>query len=166
MNDTILAIFSALFGVLLTLGVTALINRLSYRNDYYKMIIHRRMDAYTTVETLANKLNTIAIDPNMGKPYHIAFCKGSSEAFEDIALTLLIAKDNSIWLSPEINSCLDELNQLICQITPVDDEQISIANGIEYYQPLSSCRIKMQECMKKDMMSIHKVKPFLKKAGL
>lgn len=131
MNDIILAILSALLGVFITLGITALINSISFRNDYYKIIIQKRIDAYSIIEILANKLNAIAIDSDTGKPYHIAFCKGSPEALEDIALTLLVAKDNRIWLSPEMNSFLDELNQFICQITPVDDEQMSIANGIK-----------------------------------
>ena len=58
MGTWLISVLSIVGGALLTLITTLIVNRVSYKHEYYKMIIEKRIHAYNNVEHLATSIKS------------------------------------------------------------------------------------------------------------
>ena len=142
--------------------INILTQKHKYKDDYYKMVINKRMEAYQYIETQIQvmKLTIVDKDPN---PYFMMF-SGDSKLFYESQNNLTLAASNSLWLSQEMVDKLRQLQQHFLTIGAkiTDDTENNILVGKEWYTKLGEDRRIIENCLKKDMLSLYDVKSFLK----
>ena len=127
-----------------------------YANEYYKLVIERRLKAYETLENLIMSLKTAVVDEDR-KPYHMLFSKDGDLA--NVYLRLHSTTLISLWLSEELFQATRELNLLI--YSQAKDAEL-IAFGKDNYQTIATLRAKLEQFHARDMLSLHDVPAFLK----
>lgn len=145
---------STFIGGIILLITNKVSQRNSYRDDYFKLIITKRLAAYEYVSQLIANLKLSSIDAD-NKPYHLLI------ANDNIILSLGQSLTNNLWLSNKMTDILTELNKITFKISS-DDENVRIRQAKEHYDEIGKIRIEMENCLKKDLQELHDVKGFLK----
>lgn len=134
----------------------------SYKNDYYKLVINKRMDAYQYIDSQLKSMKITVLDDD-AKPYHSMF--GGDQKFVYANQNdLLLARANGIWISEAMENALTELNQLLFEINSniTNDVKNNVAIAKNYYSKLADTREKVENQLRKDMLELYDVKGFLK----
>jgi hypothetical protein len=152
-SSVIAAVIGGLLGGLVTLRVA----RNQYINDYYKLVVKKRIDAYEHVEDLITQLKTSLADDQDRKVYHFLFAEGDVGRAHK-ALFLISAQ--SMWLTDELVDETVELNRLLYQCP--SDPAAAIAFTKEHYQAIAEARTRLERMHARDFVVLHKVKRFLK----
>lgn len=134
----------------------------SFKNDYYKSVIKKRMDAYQYIDDQLRAMKVTTLD-NDAKPYHSMFYGNSINVLER-QQDFMLARANGVWLSNEMEEALTELNQLLFEIDNnlTDEIDNNVALAKRYYSQLSNTRMKVEDQLRKDMLELYKVEIFLK----
>lgn len=152
------SIISAIVGYVFNV----LMQKRKYKDDYYKMVIAKRMDAYSKTEQVCKLLKTHTYDNETEGTYCIAF--GSMDALLTLCKMMHNALSDNIWLSDSIHAEMQKLNNIIveiedgCRTKGFDVKRI----GIELYADIDTKRINIEKQYAKDMLTLHDVKDFLK----
>ena len=135
----------------------------SFKNDYYKLVIKKRIDAYQYIDNQLRAMKVSTLD-NDAKPYHSMFY-GSMKNIMERQQDFMLARANGVWISDEMEDALTALNQLLFEINNnlTDDINDNIALDKQYYPQLVDTRVKVEDQLRKDMLDLYKVKSFLKK---
>lgn len=156
MNKLIITILGALAGSGLTLITTLIINNISYKKDYYKIIIEKRIQAYQSIEHLVNNIKDI------GKN---AMAKRLWEKDDKILLPLKeeinMAKKDAIWQSNEMRNVLYCLDNSLSIFTLQNKESLDVKKAQAFYLSICDYAEKIERITKNDMLSMHKVRRFL-----
>ena len=154
----IASIISAIVGYFFNV----LMQKRRYKDDYYKMVIAKRMDAYSKTEQVCKLLKTHTYDNETEGTYCIAF--GSMDALLTLCKMMHNALSDNIWLSDSIHAEMQKLNKVIvevedgCRTKGFDVKRI----GIELYADIDTKRINIEKQYAKDMLTLHDVEGFLK----
>ncbi len=134
----------------------------SFKNDYYKLVINKRMEAYQHIDNQL-KVMKIAVLDNDAKAYHSMFY-GDQKIVCANQHELSLARANGIWLSNDMESTLSELNQLLFEISYdiTDDIESNVVVAKKYYTQIADTREKVEKQLRKDMLVLYDVKRFLK----
>ena len=134
-----------------------------YKDDYYKMVVKKRMDAYQYIETQIQVLKLTVVDNIDAKPYFMMF-SGDRKMFFEGQTNLALVASNSLWLSEEMTDKLRQLQQdfLTIEAKITDNPDNNIRIGKEWYTKLGEDRRIIENCLKKDLLSLYNVKSFLK----
>jgi hypothetical protein len=127
-----------------------------YVNEYYKIILNRRITAYEQLESLIVSLKVSVVDSD-GKPYHLLF---SQEDACRIAHTLLQnILIQALWLSREAFEKSQELNYLLFSLKP---EGAAIDFGRAHYEKIGKLRHDLEQIVATDLIKLHDLKGFLR----
>jgi len=90
-SSVIAAIVSAIISAIVSLKL----KQIDYKNDYYKEIISKRLNAYQFLENQIAVLKSTVLDDSDRKPYHMIFSYGEKKLnkFQD---NLFLAMSYSI----------------------------------------------------------------------
>src|SRR5678815_954906 len=91
-SSLIAGILGALIGGWFTLRG----KRNDYANEYYKVVLARRVQAYEEVERLINMVKTAVLDQD-GRPYHVLFSKDDDK--QGVYDLLIAVMSKALWLS-------------------------------------------------------------------
>ena len=136
----------------------------SYKQDYYKMIIGKRMEAYQYIESQIADLKTAVVDDRTGEGYHMIFNEGDSKYWQ-YQSNLHLALTHSMWLSENMINALVALNQLFLTINAEINKDMmhNISVGKKYYSQLADARTDVENNLKTDLLTLYDVKNFLNK---
>lgn len=152
-SSVITAVTGGLLGGLVTLRVA----RNQYINDYYKLVLKKRVDAYEHVEDLITQLKTSLADDQDRKVYHFLFAEGDvSRAHK----ALFLISSQSMWLTDELVDETLKLNRLLYQCP--SDPAAAIAFAKEHYQTIAKARTRLERLHARDFSVLHEVRRFLK----
>lgn len=167
-TEIILAIISSsVLASTLTSLFNWFIHRSNYKNEYYKKILDRRLDAYEKFNKIVGKLSMHTQLDNTVIPT-ICF---SRILFSDFVVSLALTIDLSYWLSSETSTKLTELsvyllnnisNNIKDNLSPDEAEIVYHQLGNEHIEKLRSFRKELQSLMSKDLRDLYKVKKFFK----
>jgi hypothetical protein len=150
---------SSVLSAFLTGLITFIVHNRSYRNDYYKELIKKRLQAYESVESLYGILDVVARDEDERK-YH--FFLTNQESINNFFISLTSALKQNSWISQDTTDLLVLLMSLINQIfkqietTPLDsDDYIEFAKT--HYEMIASLRNDLRTSMLKDFSNLHKI---------
>lgn len=152
--------------VLSTLVSTVLaikLKSLDYRNEYYKKILDKRLEAYKFLETQIAVLKSTVLDEDR-QPYPMIFSFGESE-FHKFQENLFAAIAYSIWIHQDTVTEMENLNQIFFKISSrtknVSEEKV-IEVGKEYYHQIATLRKKLEFFVRRDLHNLHDLKKFMK----
>lgn len=134
-----------------------------YKDDYYKMVIAKRMDAYSKVEVIILSLKKLVRDESDDCLYNVIF-NNSQEEFFAFQTQLYEIAANSVWFSKDMYNALSELNLLFTQIDSqvLDDGSNLLILGKQNRKKIADIRIRIEDIFRKDILSLHKIEVFLK----
>ena len=134
-----------------------------YKDDYYKMVIAKRMDAYSKVEVIILSLKKLVRDESDDCLYNVIF-NNSQEEFFAFQTQLYEIAANSVWFSKDMYNALSELNLLFTQIDSqvLDDGSNLLILGKQNRKKIADIRIRLEDIFRRDILSLHKIEEFLK----
>lgn len=157
---------TGLISTLVSFFVSVKLKDLDFRNEYYKQIVERRLEAYQNLEIIISELKGIVLDtehPN-SLPYHMFMSEGEDGYYKFLNNFMHSSSDN-LWLDDTTNDVLEKLNQITFvignEIKEADEEQI-VEIGKKYYNLLSEIRFNLENSMKDGLYNLHNVKKALK----
>jgi hypothetical protein len=136
---------------------------LDYRNEYYKKILDKRLEAYKFLETQIAILKCTVLDDDK-RPYHMIFSYGEDE-LNKFQTNLIAAFAYSIWIHEDTVSEMENLNQIFFKIshkTANAFEGQVIEFGKEFYNQISTSRNKLEKLVRCDLHNLHDLKKFIK----
>lgn len=157
MGTWLISVLSIVGGALLTLITTLIVNRVSYKHEYYKMIIEKRIHAYNNVEHLA-----IAIKSNSFKHIMDSVDSNKVSLLQPIMDDINLAKSETLWLSKEMKKALNDLDEKVFLFELENFQNVDFKKGSQLHIDLNKNIQKIEQILKKDMMSLHKVRSFLR----
>lgn len=128
-----------------------------YANEYYKIVLSRRIAAYERVEDLIVALKASVVDDDR-KPFHLMFSSDDAAAWERGFVMLHAVMSQGLWLSDEIFVKIRDFNYLIFR----SNKPTSVIEfAKENYQAIATIRAELERLLARDMLNLHKVKKFL-----
>lgn len=152
----IISVLSVIGGASLTLITTLIVNQVSYKNEYYKMIIEKRIKAYNNIEHLINTVNNIGWER-----ISESIAKNDIRQLQPIRDEIDLAESDSIWLSREMKSALIHMSLLLSSFEMENFPKVGIDKGIDLRNKVNKTVINIEQILKSDMLSLHKVGDFL-----
>lgn len=135
-----------------------------YKNDYYKTIINKRLDAYQHIETQIQVLKMVGADNTDAKLYMYMFNGDSNQYFES-QKHVRFALTKSLWISQEMLDVLNDFQKHLFEIENhiSDAPENNIHIGKKWHAILREDRNKIEDCLKNDMQNMYDAESFLKK---
>lgn len=153
-------ISSSLFSALLGAAIAGIFNLRTkhneFVNDYFKLVIHKRVEAYEIIELVIRGYKTTLFDGD-NRPYYIVF--DEDDNWQNVYAPLAAALSNAVWLSDELLEIAKDLNSLLFRLP-------SLTSGItefgkQNYIALAKIRDALEKQLATDMLELHQVKKFL-----
>jgi hypothetical protein len=151
------ALIGVAVGALIAGAFTLRAKRNDYVNDYFKIVLSKRVEAYEHLEALIRMYKSTVVDKD-NKAYHIAFA--SDELSSTAFYKMTEATNNGLWLTHETSDVLRDLNYILFGEPDKKDERIAF--GKQHYEEVATLREKLEKCLASDMLELHKIAKFLK----
>lgn len=136
---------------------------LDYRNEYYKKILDKRLEAYKFLETQIAILKSTVLDSD-GHPYHIIFSYGKDELHQFQA-NLIAAFAYGMWVHKDTLAEMENLNQIFFKVSrKTENASVDrvIEVGKEYYDQIATSRKNLEKLVRSDLHNLHNLKKFMK----
>ena len=136
----------------------------NYKQDYYKMILTKRLEAYQYIEAQIAVMKMTVADDRTGESYHVIFSYNDNK-YHQFQGNLLLALTHSMWLSGQMINALAVLNQLFLTIDAEIEEDVehNISVGKRYYKQLAEARVDVENSLKTDLLTLYDINRFLSK---
>lgn len=157
MPTWLISVLSIVSGAFLTLITTLIVNRVSYKQEYYKMIIEKRIKAYNTIEQFVNNIKEIetkALTDLNGTNKDVFFNFLHNEIKKAIS--------ESLWLSNKMKKSLNGFGVSLTYYELVIKPDKVESRNIDIYNSISENNEKIEQVLKMDLTSLHKVRRFLR----
>ena len=159
-----------LWAILSSAVVAALISALAnvwmykrkYKDDYYKMVIAKRMEAYAKVENVYKLLKTYTTEDYGTSAYGLIF--NDTQTLYVFHKKLYDAISDNTWLSKELNEDLQYLNDMLIRFEQeLNKSNVDIKELGKLKNPIfAEIRTFIDKHYTKDMLTLYDVKGFLK----
>lgn len=140
-----------------------IVQRNGFRNDYYKTILDKRIEAYQFVDTQLMQLRMTLFDDDDQKQFHLIFGDNGKTFFE-FHKNMNLTSVRSIWFSEEMLKSFSKLNTLFYEISVIisDDPNVSERIGKQYFEEIMTAQRDVSRIMVADIGNLHDIKGFLK----
>jgi hypothetical protein len=128
-----------------------------YENEYYKLVLAKRIAAYESIQKLVTGLKTAVLDEDR-QPYHLLL--SHEDDLPEAYKCLYEISSQALWLSDDLFLQTRDLGRLLFGAT--DHEGGTVAFAKKHYQKLATFREEIERLHIRDMLSLHEVKKFLK----
>lgn len=144
-------------GAFITGRFTLSVKDREYENEYYKLVLAKRIDAYESIQLLVTALKTAVLDEDR-QPYHLLL--SSEDSLPNAHKLLNEITSHSLWLSDDLFLQTRDLGRLLFGAGKHEDGTIAFAK--KHYQSFAKFREEIERLHARDMLSLHKVRQFLK----
>ena len=132
--------------------------RHEYENAYFKMVLDKRIAAYTEVENFISGASVACVDDD-NHPYHAMFLPREG-SMPDFYVLLHKAMSGKFWLSDDLHSALRDLNVIAYPAGSNQEALFAIAKG--RYKDIAELRTTIERLHSRDMLNLHLVSKFLR----
>lgn len=132
--------------------------RNEYENVYFKMVLDKRVAAYSEVDRFISSASAASVDSN-NRSYHAMF-EPHERGFPDFYVLLHSAMSGKFWLSDDLHSALRDLN--IIAYPAGDNQDALLAIAKDRYKDIAELRTTIERLHARDMLCLHQVRKFLK----
>ncbi|MEQ9426735.1 MAG: hypothetical protein RJQ09_20090 [Cyclobacteriaceae bacterium] len=158
-------ISSSVIATLLSSLVNFYFRKEDFKNEYYKIVIQKRLKAYEWLETQIASLKSSVLDEEDGKPYHLIFGYGRESFMESIQQSML-ANAHNLWLASKTNDLLTKLVHIFNKIpfeVDIDDSEALILTGKKYYRDIAELRTQLENSVREDILSLYSLSSIKRK---
>lgn len=154
-------VIATLLGTLLGFWLSAYLNRTTYKNDYYKKIIDKRMKVYEQLENVIRLITAKNETPDRKQIYHVIF--KDFESFTNFYFEFMKAGQMKYWFSLELYFYHYDLNKDLNEIMEElsKDPTNSINIGLKHYNQIVNHGLKLTYFLVTDLKKLYNVKDFL-----
>lgn len=153
------SIIAALLSAIISAIVSIKLKNLDYKNEYFKKILDKRLDAYKFIETQIAVLKSTVVEKD-AKPYQMIFSYSADE-FYDYQKNLFAAMAYNMWISDNTTEKMEKLNGIFFSINQQIDKSHSkslIEVGKEYYHQISNARKALEDSARTDLLNLYDFK--------
>lgn len=138
------------------------VHKQKYKDDYYKMVIAKRMEAYAKVENVYKLLKTYTTEDYGKSAYGLIF--NDTQTLYVFHKKLYDAISDNTWLSKELNEDLQYLNDMLIRFEQeLNKSNVDIKELGKLKNPIfAEIRTFIDKHYTKDMLTLYDVKGFLK----
>jgi len=158
---------SSLIAGILSAIVSAIVSiklkNLDYKNEYYKKILDKRLEAYKFLETQIAVLKSAVLDED-AKLYHLIFAY-DEDKFHEFQQNLFAALAYSMWINDNTVDLMEKLNGLFFGISRKfsdHDKEKMISIAKDNYHEISQLRKSLEDSVRHDLLNLHDLKNFKK----
>lgn len=160
------SLIAAILSAIVSAFVSIKLKSLDYRNEYFKKILEKRLDAYKFIETQIALLKNTVLD-NDGLAFHQIFAYGE-DGFHEYQKNLIVAMSYSMWINEKTTDYMEDLNAVFFKISGKisnqNDEYVSkIAK--QHYHEISKLRKLLEDSVRNDLLNLHNLKNMKKSAS-
>lgn len=157
---------SSVISSALTAFVNWYIQRNNYKNDYYKKLLDKRIEAYEMIVFYIDQMKPI-VDHKDGKVCH-RFLSSGQELYNSFYASVAVGTGKAFWLSSDVSHLVtqfniflhENINNEIQDLENIDQELIRL--GIKNKQKISEFRINLEHQVQADFKDLHNIVKFTK----
>ncbi len=160
------SLIASILSVIVSAIVSIKLKNLDYKNEYYKKILEKRLEAYKFLETQIAVLKSTVLDED-AKAYHLIFAYGEAK-FHEFQQNLFAAMACSMWINDNTVDRMEKLNELFFKISRKvegNDAKRVVRIGKDHYHEISDLRKSLEDSVRKDLLNLHNLKKFMKSAS-
>lgn len=158
------SLIAGIISALVSYFISVRLKKLDFKNEYYKEILKKRINAYQYIEAQIAVLKSVVLDENDNLPYHAIFSYGDVEFF-DYQKNLIMAINYNLWIDDKTANILENLNELFYSLN-IKTNGISEIEmhklGKQYYQKLSDLRFELENSTKEGLYNLHDIRKAFK----
>jgi hypothetical protein len=132
--------------------------RSEYVNDYYKLVIKRRIEAYEQLERVIIQFKFTVVDDDK-RGYHLPFASEEDKDWDATQILLAGVMSQGLWLSDKVFAKLRELNLILFRHSKPPS---MVEFGKQQYEKIATLRAELERLLAQDMLTLHDVGLFLK----
>lgn len=153
-----------------TLVLNVYLKKIDYKNEYYKKVIQKRIEAYEFLENQIVRLKQSTLDDRDGKAYHIIFAHGEEYYISSMTPTIQTSA-YSLWIHVDTFEVFNKLKSIFFDISfslnnSNNRNEDLIIMGKKYYREIALIRDELEQCVRNDYLNLHKIEEFGKKHNL
>jgi hypothetical protein len=155
-------ILSGLVSAIVSAVVSLWLKNLDFKNEYYKKILDKRLEAYSFLERQIAVLKSSSVDELDAKPYHLIF-EYSKEKFFEFQNNLIVAMAYGLWINDSTVQSMEKLNDLFFyMLGDIQKEHGSDYTeiGKKHYKEIVKIRNELEENVRKDLLNLYDFKKF------
>ena len=128
-----------------------------YENEYFKLVLAKRIAAYESVQKLVTGFKTAVVDENK-QPYH--FLLSHEDGPQETHKLLFEITSQALWLTDDLFLQTRDVSRLLFGAS--DDKDGSIAFAKKNYRKFALLREEIERLHIRDMLLLHEVRKFLR----
>lgn len=148
---------SAIVSVIISGLTTYFIEKRKYSQEYWKITIDKRLEAYEEIEKLLIFFQTTHLVND--NPCHLAFL--NIDKFDDLQEQLGIISWKRSWISSKLYKKIIKLNRVLIEFDSLETNDISNF-GVKNYSKIADIRDVIIKIIAEDYLNMPKVKSFFK----
>ena len=152
------SLLGGVFGAFITGKFNLRVKDREYENEYFKLVLAKRITAYESVQKLVTGFKTAVVDKDK-QPYHLLLSHedGPQEAHK----LLFEISSQALWLTDDLFLRTRDISRLLFGASGHEDG--SIAFAIKNYRKFALLREEIERLHTRDMLLLHEVRKFLRK---
>lgn len=160
-SSVIAAVFSSTVSVLLSIQL----KQQDYKNEYYKKILEKRLEAYKYVEDIVSSFQVKQLNSN-NEPCHYIF--SNFKLYSTCLENFLCAMRSRVWINEDTLRELENLQAVFFDISLVlkgasVDDLMHI--GEDHFLRIAGSHEKLERYTRLDLENLHNMKYFMKKSS-
>lgn len=151
-------VVSGIVGVIVSGWFNLRAKRHEYENMYFKMVLDKRLAAYTDVETFLSFAGNASVD-DKGRTYHAMF-EPQEDGLPQFWPLHFKAMSGKLWLSDDLHDAIRAMN--IIAYPAGDNQQVLLTIAKDKYKEIAELRARIEYIHSRDMLTLFKIPEFLK----
>lgn len=153
-------VISGITSALISYFISIRLKNHDYKNEYYKKILDKRLNAYQYLETQIAVMKTTVMDED-ANAYHYIFGEGTDGVIK-FHQNLIIAMSYSLWINDKTVKIMEDLNQYFFLISEINDKDEIVKRAKRDYNKIADLRKKLESAVKNDLFNLHNLNNFIK----
>ncbi len=158
------AVVSTTISIVGTFFLNLYLNRKNFKNDYFRIVIQKRIETYELLEDQISLLKVSVLDTTNKnpRPYHQIFSLGHQHLLKT-TINLSLANGRNIWMNSDTRDKLTEILNLVNKIgLQYNDDAKLIEGGRTYYWELARLRDELEQHVQEDILKLYDFKKIKK----
>ena len=149
-------VFATILSSILNYWISRILKKNDFKNEYFKIVITKRLEVYENIEKQVFLLKTSVMDTDDNKAYHRIFSLGE-DFFLKNTEPIWFANSGSIWINSDTREKVKEFIHLINDVSFKNnkDSNYLIEFGKKNYLKIAYLRDDIEELIQQDILTLY-----------